>query len=36
LSLPDLHAQLGLWFDRVVPGRLQHGNVQECVAGAVG
>jgi hypothetical protein len=32
LPLSDLHAQFGLRVDRLVPGRLQHGNVQECVA----
>ena len=36
LPLPDLHAQLGFRIDGVVSGRLQHGNVEKCVAGAVG
>ena len=34
--MPDLHAQLGFRFDCVVSGHLQHGNVEKCVAGAVG
>ena len=36
LPLPDLHAELGLRIDYVVPRRLQHGNVEKSVAGAVG
>jgi hypothetical protein len=36
LALPDLHAQLGFRFDSVMSGRLQHGNVEKCVAGTVG
>src|SRR5262245_41650178 len=36
LPLPDLHAQLGFRTDCVVSGRLQHGNVEKCVAGTVG
>src|SRR5262249_52390057 len=36
LPLPDLHAELGLRIDRLVPCCLQHGNVKKSVAGAVG
>jgi hypothetical protein len=36
LPLPDLHAQLGFRIDCFVSGRLQHGNVEKRVAGAVG
>jgi hypothetical protein len=36
LPLPDLHAQLCFRFDCVVSGRLQRGNVEKRVAGAVG
>jgi len=32
---PDLHAQLGSRIDRLVPGRLQHTNVQKRVPRAV-
>jgi hypothetical protein len=34
--LPDLYAQLGFRIDCVVSGRLQHADMEKCVAGTVG
>src|SRR5262245_27701428 len=36
LPLPDLHSQLGFRFDSFASGRLQRGDVEKRVAGAVG
>ena len=36
LPLADLHAQFGFRIDSFASGRLQHGNMEKRVAGAVG